>query len=495
MRGLSAELKVGLFAVIVMAIIALMTFKVGGLDWMKKEGNTFYVYFRNVAGLDEKTKIKIAGVDAGIIEKIDLKEGQARLTVRIKRDIQLYSDANASIKATGLLGDKYLDIRTGSQKPFLKNGDTITNVVEIVDIDDMVRKLSKVSETISTLAATLNETIGSEEAKQSLKETVLNLGDITANLNETIVVNDKKMRTALDNISTLTASISDLIDKNKEPLTATAGNLKDFSSQLKRDVPDLIANLDKAAKDLRGLVEENKPAIKNAVESLNNITTKIDKGEGTLGKLVKDDRLYESINKAAEGVDRTISAVERFRTFITFQAEYLTKSQDGKGYFYVTLQPKPDKYYILGVVGDPLAKVTKKETKKTTSAGTVTVKEEKIQKKIEFTAQFAKRFSDLALRIGLTENTFGVGGDFFFNNDKGRVTADMWDFSSDEEGAKNPHLKVGVDYFLFKHLFVSAGADNILSKKWRGGYAGVGLRFEDDDLKYLFGTLPRISTN
>ena len=55
-------------------------------------------------------------------------------------------------------------------------------------------------------------------------------------------------------------------------------------------------------------------------------------------------------------------------------------------------------------------------------------------------------------------------------------------------------MRIGVDYFLFKNLFVSAGADNVLNKKWRGGYAGVGVRFEDEDLKYLFGTLPRIST-
>jgi phospholipid/cholesterol/gamma-HCH transport system substrate-binding protein len=199
------------------------------------------------------------------------------------------------------------------------------------------------------------------------------------------------------------------------------------------------------------------------------------------------------VNKAAEGVERTISAVERFRTFVTFQTEYLTRSQDGKGYFYVTFQPKPDKYYILGVVGDPLGRVTEKETIRTTSSGTTRVKKQEIEKKIEFTAQFAKRFDDLALRIGLTENTFGFGGDYFFNNDRGKITADAWDFSNDEEGAKNPHIKIGIDYFLFKNLFVSAGADNILSEKWRGGYAGVGLRFEDEDLKYLFGTLPRIS--
>lgn len=494
MRGLSTELKVGLFAVTVIALLAFMTFKVGGLDWMKKEGDIFYINFKNIAGLDEKTKVKIAGVDAGVIEKIELKEGEARLTVRLKKDTRLFSDASASVKATGLLGDKYLEIKTGTVKPTLKRGDTIENVTEIVDIDDMVRKLANVSEKISTLATSLNEALGTEDSKRSLRESISNLSDITANLNETITVNDRKMRDVLDNIKSLTASLNEVIDKNKEPFTATVGNLREFSAQLKNEGPDLIANLNKATKELKGMVEENRPTIKSTVDSLNNITDKIDRGEGTLGKLVKDERLYENINKAAEGVDRTIGAIERFRTFITFQAEYLTKPRDGKGYFYVTLQPRPDKYYILGVIGDPLGRVTTKETVKETATGTTRVKEEKTQKRVEFTAQFAKRFDDLALRLGVTENTFGAGADYFFHGDRGKITADIWDFSNDEEDAKNPHVKVGVDYFIFKNLFLSAGADNLMNRKWRGGFVGAGLRFEDEDFKYLFGTLPRIST-
>jgi phospholipid/cholesterol/gamma-HCH transport system substrate-binding protein len=298
------------------------------------------------------------------------------------------------------------------------------------------------------------------------------------------------MKATLDNITNLTTSISDLVDRNREPFTAAVGNLRDFSAQLKSDGPELIANLNKAAKDLKNMVEENKPAIKSTAESLSNITAKIERGEGTLGKLVKDDLLYESVNKAAAGVERTISAVERFRTFITFQADYLANSGEGKGYFYVTLQPKPDKYYILGVVGDPLGSV---KTKTTITDG-VEQKETTIKKKIEFTAQFAKRFDNLVLRGGLTENTFGVGADYFLNNDRARLTADVWDFSNDEEDSHSPHVRIGVDYFIFKNLFISAGADNILNSKWRGGYAGVGVRFEDEDLKYLFGTLPRIST-
>jgi phospholipid/cholesterol/gamma-HCH transport system substrate-binding protein len=501
MRGLSTELKVGFFALVVLAIFTYMTFKVGGFEWIKKEGYVVYVYFENIAGLDEKTKIKVAGVDAGVIEKIELREGAAKLTLRMDPRVKLYSVASAAIKATGLLGDKYLEVKIGSKKPLLKSGDTIKNVTEVVDIDDMARNLSEVSSNINKLALSLNESLGTEEAKRSLKESILNLREITANINSAIISNDKRFKDVLDNINNLTASVNEFVNTNKEPFTTAMANFKDFSGSLKSDGPEVIRNLNKATKDFKALVEESRTSIKSTTESIKatsesieSIAKKIDSGEGTIGKLVKDDRLYESLNKAAEGVDKTIGAIVRFRTFITFQADYLTKSKDGKGYFYLTLQPRPDRYYILGVVSDPLGRVTTKETVTTGPSGTTAVEEKQTERNIEFTAQFAKRFKDVALRIGVTENTFGIGGDYFFNNDKGKVTADIWDFSNDEEGASSPHLRVGVDYFLFKHLFVSAGADNLLNKKWRGAYAGMGLRFEDEDFKYLFGAMPRIST-
>jgi len=490
MKAMSTELKVGSFALMILAVLTFMTFKVGGLDWLKKKGYVVYTEFKNIGGLDEKTKIKIAGVDSGTVEKIELKNGKARLTLRVDKNVVLYSDASVGIKSTGLLGDKYLELGVGAKAPFLKDGDTLTNVTETVDMDDLIRNLTNVSTSISNFASALNESIGTPEGKAALKESILNLKDITAGLKDTISVNDKKMRTALDNINNFIASIHDLVEQNKDPLTDTIANVKDFSgTTLKKDIPELVANLGKASLELKEMIEENRPSIKSATESFDTIAQKIADGEGSLGKLVKDDRLYESLNKAAEGVNKQISAIDRFRTFITFQADYLTKPKEAKGQFYVTLQPTPDKYYILGVVGDPVANIT---TTVTTTNGT-TVTEEKAEKKIEFTAQFAKRFQDLALRVGLTENTFGAGADYFFLKDKAKLSADIWDFSSDEVGAKQPHLKVGVDYFIFKHLFVSAGGDNILNKKRRGVYVGAGVRFEDEDFKYLFGTLPRIS--
>lgn len=491
---MSTELKVGFFAILVIAVLSYMTFKVTGMDWMKKEGYTVYIYFKNVAGLDEKTKVKIAGVNAGVIEKIELEEGRAKLTVRLNRDVALYTDASASIKAAGLLGDKYLEIKTGREMPLLTDGETLDNVFEIVDIDDLARNLTAVSENINILAQSLNETFGTEESKEAMRESIQNLRQITANLKDTISVNDKKLRTTLDNINNLASTINELVETNRESVTDAANNIRDFSQTLKQDAPLMVENLNKAAQELRGMVEENRPTIKSATDSIDQIAKKVERGEGTLGKLIQDESLYDSVQKAASGIERTVSAVERFRTFLTFQADYLMEPADSKGYFSLTLQPKPDKYYILGIVNDPVAKVKTKKVIRETPEGRRVTKTETIEKEVEFTAQFAKRFNDLALRIGLTENTFGVGADYFFLADRGRITADAWDFSNDEEGAKNPHLKVGLDYYVFKNLFLSAGADNILNSKWRGAYAGAGVRFEDEDIKYLFGTLPSIST-
>ncbi|MBI5638904.1 MAG: MCE family protein [Nitrospirae bacterium] len=493
MRSISTELKVGVFALAVLSVLAFMTFKVGGLEWAKSRGYTIYIYFNNTAGLDEKTKVKVAGVDSGVIDGIELTKGRARVKLMMDSHIKLYRDAGAAIKSSGLLGDKFLAITVGSpDQPQLRDGDTIENVKEVVDIDDMVRNFTSFSKRFSELSESLNELLGDDETRDSLRQTVSNMREVTASLNRTIDANDARLRKLLENMSSMAASINSLVEKNSDHFSVAVANMKDFSGSLKSDGPELIENLNRASKELRAMIEENRPMVKNAVESMDTIAKNIEKGEGSLGKLVKDDRLYESINKAAEGVNKTISAVDRFRTFITFQTEYLTKPKDGKGYFYVTLQPRPDKYYILGAVSDPVGSVSTKETI-TSPPGTI-VREEEIRKKIEFTAQFAKRFGDAALRIGLTENTFGVGGDYFFNRDRGKVTADIWDFSNDERNAKNPHVKVGVDYFVFKNVFVSGGVDNILNKKWRGGYVGGGLRFEDEDFKYIFGTIPKIPT-
>jgi phospholipid/cholesterol/gamma-HCH transport system substrate-binding protein len=476
MKNLSAELKVGIFAIIVIILLSFMTFKIGGLSSGWKKGYTLYVAFDNISGLDEKSKIKIAGVDAGTVEKIRLKDGKAELTLIVDPDVRVYKDAKASLRVSGLLGDKYLALKTGSAlEALLNDGDRIENIEPAADIDALANELTTAASHVSDLAssmASLMDIFGVSE-KEAISESIHNLKSVTADLR-------------------------DILKEGKGPLKTTLTRIEDFSGTLQDKGPGLLADLSAAARELRGLIEENKPAVKQSVENLktfsqsaDKIAQKIEKGEGTLGKLLKDEKLYASLSEAAGGISKTFSTVDRLRTYMDFRTEYLTRGGDWKGYFNLTLQPRDDRYYLLGVVTDPAGSGEVTDT----IVNGVKTTEEKIKRKLEFTAQFAKRIDDFALRVGMTENTFGFGADYLFFNDKAKASFDMWDFSASEAMADRAHMKVGLEYRVFKHIFITSGIDNLLNNSRRGVYVGGGLKFEDEDFKYIFGAVPKMPSN
>lgn len=437
MKNIKAELLVGTFALVVMGVLTFMTFKAGDLTFGKTNGTLVYAYFHNTAGLDEKTKAKIAGVDAGVVESITLVHDRAKLAIRLYPGVVLYSDAEAYIKATGMLGDKYVELKIGSADPTLKNGDTIGTTHDTADIDELVRKLSDISTDLGGFVSELND----DDFKKSMRNTMSNLEDIT--------------------------------------------------DRLKADTPGIMDDLKAAIADLRKVIKNAGPRVESIVEkvddamdNIKSIARKIDEGEGTIGKLVNDEELYTSVNKAAKGLEKTLGGINKFRTFINFRGEHIPDYEVTKGYFDVTLQPSKDRFYVLGMVTSPIGKV---QSTITITNTTIYKEEDKIEDEIQFVAQFGKRWRDTSLRIGLTENTFGVGADQYLLKDRVKFSFDVWDFNGDEYLADNPHLKLGADLYATKNLYITAGYDNFLNTNREGYFIGGGIRFEDEDFKYLFG--------
>jgi phospholipid/cholesterol/gamma-HCH transport system substrate-binding protein len=490
MKNQSTELKVGLFAIVVIVFLTYMTFKVGGLPLIWEKGYRLYVEFDDISGLDEQSRIKVAGVEAGVVEKIELIDGKAKLTLLINPDINIYRNAKAYMRMSGLLGDRYLALSTGTpDKPALENGDVIVNAVAAADIGMLADQLSTASVYLKDLTANLNELLG-ETQREDLKDTISNLKIITDNLKELSMDNKEPLSRVIAQLDSFTKALSD-----QGP--GFMGDMRKMAKSLGDKGPELIDNLNEAAKELKEVLSENRYAFKESVdnlksvsESVDTITRKIEEGEGTMGKLMTDDTLYNSLTNVSQQIEKSTEFVGRLRTFVDIYTEYNTGEGEWKGYLDLTLRPREERYYILGIVSDPRGSV---ETTRTTIDGVTFISEEVDENEIEFTLQFAQRFDDFALRIGLMESTFGVGADYFFLNDKGRVKFDIWDFDADEVDADDAHLRLGIDYKIFKYLFVSGGIDNLLNSDRRGLYVGGGIKFEDKDLKYLFGNMPNIS--
>jgi len=486
MKNVSTELKVGIFAIIVIIILSYMTFKVGRMTFMWEKGLKLYAEFDDISGLDEKSRIKVAGVEAGIVDKIVLENGKAKLTLLLNPDIKIHKNAEVALKMSGLLGDRYLALSTGTpDQPLLKSGDTITNVRHAADIDMLANQLTSAATYISDLTGSLKDVFGDEE-KAALTESIHNLRTITQNLKEISTENKVPLHKVIVQLDTFTEALAEKGPGFMDDMSRTAKILGEKGPQLIDDLSKLASNLKEVVGENRENFKQSMENIREVSKSASNIAKKIESGQGTLGKLVKEDTFYNSITKISEEAGKSVDFVGRLRTFMDFHTDYSTGDADWKGYFDLTLQPNKDKYYVLGLVTDPKGTV---DTTTKIINGYKRVEEETTSR-LEFSAQFARRFDDVALRIGMLENTFGLGADYFFNSDKGRVRFDMWDFSAKEAEADKSHVKIGVDYRIFKYLFVSSGVDNLLNSSRRGIYIGGGLKFEDEDFKYLLGKMP-----
>ena len=195
--------------------------------------------------------------------------------------------------------------------------------------------------------------------------------------------------------------------------------------------------------------------------------------------------MYNNIDSAAKGISDYTSRIERMKTIVAFRASICSPVQD---LLYPGAQAQAGQ--VLHPRGrlDPYAKYTRSEVV-TTPPGTTTVSET-YEDRLRFSVEFAKRWGNLALRMGLIESRGGIGADYFAFDDRVKFSLDAWNFSSTEPGNLNTHMKASLNYTINKLLLLNAGYDNFLNSDRAAAFVGVGLRFDDDDLKYLLGSVP-----
>ena len=515
------ETKVGFFVILVAVVLFVLSTRLEQGE--VKEGYTLTVRFKTVDGLEEKAPVRIAGVKVGQVETITLDEGQAVLKLRVSKGVSIPVDSHAELRTEGLLGEKYLAIVPGknwSQR--LRDTDTIRESVSQKSLDELLSSLGKLAGDIGEVTGVLADAFGSEEGKANLKAILANTRDLTANVKDLVARNDQRVDRIVEQIESLTAGLDRVVARNEEPFAETIGNIRDVSGYAKEKLPKLGDNVQKLVDSLQVMIAENRQGVTDTVssarkaaerasdafDSLGNVARKVDEGEGTIGRLINDDTTVNKLNSAIDKVDRFLAQRERFHTFVSFEGESLTGRNDSRGIFTLTLQPSKEKYYLLEVVkpaaGDETVKKTRtvrEITNTGTGAGsdfypidvTQTVVEKKVEEQsgnLQFSAQFARRHGPVAGRIGLKENTFGLGADYFLTNDRLRFSLDAYDFQGDYTAGTSPHLKAKARFDFLDYLFVTAGYDNFLNNEADSAFFGGGITFEDEDLKDLLGILP-----
>ncbi|GAB6095841.1 outer membrane lipid asymmetry maintenance protein MlaD [Desulfatiferula olefinivorans] len=142
MKRSSLEMTVGLFVIIGLLCVGYLTVKLGKMEILGDNHYTLYARFTSATGLKPGSNVEIAGVRVGQVEEITLEPviKIAKVRLKIEKGVELEDDAIASVKTSGLIGDKFIMITPGGSGEMLDDGGMITETEPALDIEDLVSK-------------------------------------------------------------------------------------------------------------------------------------------------------------------------------------------------------------------------------------------------------------------------------------------------------------------------------------------------------------------
>jgi phospholipid/cholesterol/gamma-HCH transport system substrate-binding protein len=137
----TTKLIVGLFALAGIVALAILSLRLGKIELFNNKGYVIYANFDNISGLKVGDEVEIAGVQVGKVVSISLKDYRARVGMRINDGVHIDTDAIASIKTSGIIGDKYVSISLGAGDHDLADGGVIRRTQSAFVLEDAIGQL------------------------------------------------------------------------------------------------------------------------------------------------------------------------------------------------------------------------------------------------------------------------------------------------------------------------------------------------------------------
>ncbi len=264
----SLETKLGFFVAITVCAAVLIIETLGSADLFSR-GKHVSALFDTVQDLKVGDRVKMAGVEIGRVEKIEITDEKVSVTMKLKLDANVKTDSKAIIKFTGLMGQNFVNISFGApDSPKAEEG-AVLETAEQPDLSAIMAKLDAAAGGIQNLTKSFTG----------------------------------------DKIDNLVGPLTDFIKQNSAPITATISNIKNVTSQIasgqgsvgKMIYDDTLYN---TALSTVSNLQDTAISVHTAV---NNISS----GQGTIGKLLTDDTLYRSTAGAMTNLESILIKVNQ----------------------------------------------------------------------------------------------------------------------------------------------------------------------------------------
>lgn len=285
----SKEAKVGALAILAIAILYIGFNFLKGVDFFDPT-KTYYVLYKEVGGLTNSNPVKINGYRVGRVSSTKLlqngEETRILVGIEVSDDLTLYEGTQAVLEDDGLLGSKAIKLNITSEGRPLNDGDTL------------------LGSTDKSLAEMIQER--ADPIVAEVDTTLHRVNNILTGLSSSGLKVDR----AVDELQITAEALRFMVMENRKDINAITHNLRGLSETLNDDKTGLkpfLVKMNQMADSLNNL--ELKQTVENAnqaIANLESVTKGLQEGNGSLGLLLKDDSLYNNLNKSSEDLDRLL---------------------------------------------------------------------------------------------------------------------------------------------------------------------------------------------
>ena len=472
------ETKVGAFFIVAIGVLGTLILRMEKLDLFNGHSqNKLTTEFDQVAGLNLQSAIRVAGVKVGAVTAIELDGKKARVVLGLPNEFVVYQDASASLSSIGILGEKYIELDPGHPAAGILPEDATIPSKTGVGLDNLMETLGGIGKDVKGITSAMNESIGGEQGRQKLDEIV-------------------------DNIRQLTGEFRAMAQENHGAINATVANVQQMSADLKDRLPQIARQFEDLGRNLNDMVNQGKPELTGLLtdvrkltaslqvtsNNVQSITDKMNKGEGTIGKLLNDETTVNKINTAVDSVNTMLGGFKTMDLKLDLGAAQWTKRGDSMSGIGIDIVPAHDHWYALSFNSTPDGKIgVSSSTSNVTGLPTSTISTVTTDQAFTLSAQFAKRLDEhFVVTAGIVEGKGGGGAEYRALADKFRLGVLGYDFSKRDTKPK-PRYRVTSSYQFYKGMYAQAGMQDLANPELRTFFVGGGLRWTDEDLKKLVG--------
>ena len=284
MKEKNLELTVGVFVLIGLTVAAVMVIRFGSYGY-KHESHPLTAVFAFTNGVVVGAPVRLAGVEVGKVEDLVFSEqGQFGVEVRMQivKGTIIRSDARPVINSLGIMGEKYIEfLPVSTTAPIMKPGDKIMGTTPVA-LNELMEQGKKVATQIQNMISGWAD----KDTQENVKKTAANLKNLTDDTTQ------NALKGTLTNLKEISGS------PNKENISQAITSFKEFSDASKRVAGRLDGILAKNDESFKVIG----PKLVKLIDSMNQIFASVQSGQGTIGKLVKDESIAKDIKDFVQDI-------------------------------------------------------------------------------------------------------------------------------------------------------------------------------------------------